>query len=183
MASTPTISQDAVPDSESALAGRLDEVSAKPEWAAAYGTLTVKLQHFVVSYLKGGEQTGRFDETWAAQSAYDASSLVNAQNMGREMISNPRVVVCLDIYFGRTPKDVFLRKLEKARKRGDLTIADIRAFELESELLGLGSLSKPVKAKAKKSAGPFIPEGAKVWTDKSGNRIGYQTAAGENVKF
>ncbi len=157
--------------------------------------LTPKMRKFVLAYVRGFIDAGKFDALAAAKVAYVCKSDQTARCIGYQLLANPKIVLAVNQFFGLSQKEGFLRRLERAIYDKDITIAQVRALELTAQANGWTTglprhqdlRVKPPKSGAKNSkvtpADPLarVPEGATPLVDKAGVLRGYRTAEGQYV--
>jgi hypothetical protein len=110
----------------------LDELTHTVEFAH----LSPKMGTFVRIYLQNFLDTGTFDPLSATKTGYDCKSDSSARTFGYQLLSNPKIILCLNRFFGSSPEEAFLRQVEKAIYSRKLTIAQVRALELQCKLNG-----------------------------------------------
>lgn len=105
----------------------LELLRLTPEWKKA----TERQQLMVESYIASGG-----DKVFAVMSAYRVKDRETARKMQYDSFSRPAVVAILNLYHRVTPRDAFLRDVERAVRNRKLTVAQIRALELQARLNG-----------------------------------------------
>lgn len=110
----------------------LDELTHTVEFAH----LSPKMATFVRTYVQTFLDTGTFDPLLATKTGYDCKSDLSARTFGYQLLSNAKIILCLNRFFGSSPEEAFLRQVEKAIYSRKLTIAQVRALELQCKLNG-----------------------------------------------
>jgi hypothetical protein len=102
-----------------------EEFVASPE----YKRLTPPQKVWVVCFFASG------DPFFAARLAFNCSSEINVRNMARQTERSPRIVAALNLYRGKTEREIFLQELEKTiRASEDGSVAKVRAMSLYARL-------------------------------------------------
>ncbi len=101
-----------------------------------YAALTGKQQLFIETYCAGGIDTGTYDPVMATLTAYKCKSKENARVMSYSLMANIRIVAVLNRHFNREPIEEFVLQIDRAIQNKKLTVAQLGALKLKSELLG-----------------------------------------------
>lgn len=106
---------------------------------AEFQRLTPKQQLFIEHYIEGGMFDGHYDVVAATRTAYECKKPETARIMSYAMMANIRIIAVLNLHFNAEPVEEFLRLLDRAIYNKKLTIAQMEALRLKSDILGLVS--------------------------------------------
>jgi hypothetical protein len=164
----------------------------------AFKCLSPKQAIWILTYCQHYLDTGELDPLGATKAAYECAKEEYARTFAYQLLSHPKIVVCLNRFFGETPERSFLDQVERACLNKKLTVAQVDALKLYGELRGWTGRRKRSKADDEPEtdspsidAGTFgapaqkVPEDAlEVWSDpKTGALIGYRDRSGEAIKL
>jgi hypothetical protein len=122
------------------------------------------------------------DAGQATRTAYgDQTDSAYRAMLTRKVETSPRVLAALDLFYGRSPKEKFLRDLQLDIKRAK-GVAKIEARRLFAKIAGLdGSPDSAVPVPPVLRS--RVPAGATALADENGVVRGYRTADGEYVRL
>lgn len=106
---------------------------------AEFQRLTPKQQLFIEHYIEGGMFDGHYDVVAATRTAYECKKPETARIMSYAMLANIRIIAVLNMHFNAEPVEEFLRLLDRAICNKKLSIAQMEALRLKSDILGLVS--------------------------------------------
>jgi hypothetical protein len=157
--------------------------------------LSPKMGQFVLTYLQS-VLDGEADALAAVKAAsYNCKSDENGRILGFQLLASPKIILVMNRFFGVSPTEAFLKQVRKAISNKKLTIAQVRALELYSNINGfektaVGIVSKAVsdethrKVSAKSEKEATVPADAiSIWKNRDGEIIGYRDASGKNVQL
>jgi hypothetical protein len=102
---------------------------AEFESTTQWKRLTPAQKFWFIAYLASG------DEVFAARLAFHCRSELNTRNLARQTSKSPRVVAALNVYRGKSEREVFLEELERTiRASEDGSVAKVRAMSLYARL-------------------------------------------------
>ena len=108
----------------------LEEIQQRPEW----DVLKPKQRMFVISYIRSGLDTGRYDAEFAVRSAYEMCEKSVAV-MACQLLANKKIRAILDLHFGRSDRDKFLAELQETiRKAAPGSVSQVRAQSLYARM-------------------------------------------------
>jgi hypothetical protein len=123
----------------------LSDLSRTPE----FNQLSLKMEKFVAIYLQSLISTGTADVLAAVKGArYNCKSDQNARILGFQLLANPKIVLVLNRFFGVTPTEAFRKQVQKAISNKKLSVAQVRALELYSNINGFEKTAVGVVSKA-----------------------------------
>lgn len=100
--------------------------------------LTEKQKLLIESYVaSGGDKVG------SVLAAYHVKDRETARKMSYDSFSRPAVVEVLNAYWGLTPFESFKRDVSRAVRNKRLSVAQIRALELQARVNGWGIVNLP----------------------------------------
>jgi hypothetical protein len=102
-----------------------------------FDSLSLKMQKFVLIYLRSLTPTGAADPLAAVKASYNCKSDQTARVLGFQLLGNPKIVLTLNRFFGVSPDAAFLAQVQKAIFNRKLTTAQINALELYSRIHGV----------------------------------------------
>jgi len=135
-----------------------------------FGHLSPKMATWVLTYVQNYLDTGTFDPLAATRASYECATEESARTFGYQLMANPKVLITLNRFFGNSPEQSFLEQVEKAIYSRKLSVAQVDALKLYSNLQGWSSgikwsgLSKPKDAAEEPSVQAF-PIGAIIVQD------------------
>jgi hypothetical protein len=153
----------------------LADVSKTPE----FGHLSQKQAAWILKYIKGWLDTGSFDATASTLASYDCKTVESARTFSYQLLTNPKIILVLNRFFGNTPEQSFLEQVERACYTRKLTVAQVDALKLYGELRGWTGRRKrdTEDAAAKKAESPEVesiqtfPIGAVITQDGKSYRV------------
>ena len=114
----------------------LEELRVLPEFLM----LTQKQQLFVSTYVSAGmAEGGHYNVASAIKTAYDCNSEEAVRVMSYGMMQNIRILAVLNLHFGVSPTDQFLKDLDRAIRNKKITRAQVELLALKSRMLGIGT--------------------------------------------
>jgi hypothetical protein len=108
------------------------------ELTVEYRRLTQKQKLWISTYVAGGMLDGNYDAIAATRTAYAARTPEIARVMHYNILQTIGIVAVLSIHFNREPIEDFLVTLDRAIRNKKLTIAQLQALKLKSDILGFG---------------------------------------------
>lgn len=108
-----------------------------------YQRLTPKQRLFIATYCAGGLVDGHYDPVAACMTAYQCKSQEVARIMSYALMANIRIIEVLNRHFNTEPIDSFMVTLDRAIANKKLTIANLNALRLKSEILGFTTRIDP----------------------------------------
>jgi hypothetical protein len=94
-----------------------------------YKRLTPSQKFWFIAYLASG------DEVFAARLAFHCRSELNTRNLARQTSKSPRVRAAINLYCGKSEREIFLEELERTiRASADGSVAKVRAMSLYAKL-------------------------------------------------
>lgn len=173
---------------------------------SAFSHLSPKQATWIMFYCQGYLDTGSFDPVAATKAAYNCANNESARTFAYQLMSHPKILICLNRFFGETPEQSFLDQVEQACFNKKLTVAQVEALKLYSNLKGWdrgfsrnhrvinNSADQPETDSPIVEAGTFdatkietpasrVPGGATPLVDAQGIVRGYRTADGRYVQF
>jgi hypothetical protein len=164
-----------------------------------FDSLTLKMQKFLVIYLRSLTPTGVADPLASVKAVYNCKSDQNARILGFQLLANPKIILVLNRFFGVSPDDAFLAQLQKSIFNKKLTTAQVDALKLYSAIHGIEKTAVGIsvnKLSAKNHGHKNEPEvsatttarqvpadAVAVWKDKNNEVIGYRDASGKDVQL
>ncbi len=100
--------------------------------------LTERQKLMIETYITSGA-----DKTLSVLTAYHVKDRETARKMSYESFSRPGVIQVLNAYWGVTPFEAFKQDVERAVRNKSLSVAQIRALELQARLNGWSSTNLP----------------------------------------
>ena len=104
-----------------------------------YAHLTERQKMFIETYCSAGLVDGHYDAVVATLLAYRCKDEEVARIMSYSLMANIRIIAALNRHFGETPVESFLKQLERAISNKKLTIAQLQALRLYSDVMGFAS--------------------------------------------
>jgi hypothetical protein len=102
-----------------------------------FSHLSPKMARFVLAYVQTLIDTDTADPLAAVKAAYSCGSEESARTLGYELLANPKVILVLNIFFGVTPSEAFLKQVERAIYNPNLRVAQIDALKLYCDAHGI----------------------------------------------
>lgn len=100
--------------------------------------LTERQKLMIETYITSGA-----DKVLSVLTAYHVKDRETARKMSYEAFSRPAVIQVLNAYWGVTPFEAFKRDVERAVRNKSLSVAQIRALELQARVSGWGCANIP----------------------------------------
>jgi hypothetical protein len=164
-----------------------------------FSHLSAKMGRFVLAYVQGLIDTDTADPVAAVKFAYNTKNDESARTFGFQLLSNIKVILTLNRFFGVTPNEAFLKQVERAIYNPNISVAQVDALRLYSAIHGIEKTAVGVaanKAAAKNHGHKAEPEvsaattsrrvpadAVSVWKDKNDAVIGYRDASGKDVQL
>jgi hypothetical protein len=102
-----------------------------------FDSLSLKMQKFVVIYLRSLTPSGAADPLSAVKAAYNCKSDQNARILGFQLLAKPKIILTLNRFFGVSPDDAFRAQGQKSIFNSKLTTAQVDALKLYSAIHGI----------------------------------------------
>jgi hypothetical protein len=102
-----------------------------------FSHLSPKMARFVMAYVKTLTDTDTVDPLAAVKYAYNTKNDESARTLGYELLANPKVILVLNLFFGVTPSEAFLKQVERAIYNPNLSVAQIDALKLYCDAHGI----------------------------------------------
>jgi hypothetical protein len=149
-----------------------------------YKLLTIRQQTFVSEYIRSGVESGTYDTLFAVTRSYRPKNAEVASVMAAQVMGNSKVKDVLDLHFGRTEKDAFLRELKKTIQHST-GIAKVRAQAIYARLaFGYDEPGDDAPEAPKPAPVQIVPaDNQGTLNDDDGNVVGYRDASGKDVLF
>lgn len=102
--------------------------------------LTQKQQLFVATYVSAGmAEGGHYNVISALKTAYACKSEESARVMSYALMQNIHILAVLNLHFGVSPTDQFLKELDRAIRNKKITRAQVELLALKSKMMGVGT--------------------------------------------
>jgi hypothetical protein len=127
-----------------------------------FGHLSPKMAVWVRTYVQSFLDTGTFDPLVATQAAYECTTEASARTFGYQLLAHPKIILVLNRFFGTSQERASIRQVERAISNRRLSVAQIQALRLYSDLQGWSSgikCSGPSKPKAESGEPHVIDRG------------------------
>jgi hypothetical protein len=101
--------------------------------------LSPKMAKWILTYVQRFLEAGVLDPIAATKASYVCKTDESTRTLGCQLLANPKIILVLNRFFGTTPEQAFLKQVQNAIYNRKLTIAQIRALELQCQVLGLAN--------------------------------------------
>jgi hypothetical protein len=102
-----------------------------------FSHLSAKMGRFVLAYVQTLLDSDTADPLAAVKYAYNCKNDESARTFGFQLLSNIKIVLTLNRFFGVSPSEAFLKQIEKAIYNPNLSVAAVDALKMHCDANGI----------------------------------------------